>query len=195
MRSTTDHLQARSVILGICAALACGAPDPDPQSSTSSGSSNTSSTDATSTEHGSLTSSPTSSEGSSTSVATTSEDSSTLGDSDDGTGPSPGTLCPESENFECSIPVDCTWEYSECGGLYSWVGPDGCPRIDCLETPCPNGMWCHRPNQDCGMCMEINITCSDLRHRDGLQCSCGGGDGSCAGSFCIGNDEYPPGSC
>ena len=192
MRSTTDRLQRHEIIVTVFTALACGVPSPDSQTSTSSESTGPVSTETTTTDTGSSTVITASEDASNTSVMPTSQDTS---GSESGSGTGSGTLCPDSQIFECSVPVDCTSEYADCGGLYSWVGPDGCPRIDCLETPCPDGTWCHSANHACGVCVEINIWCEDVRLSEGLRCSCGGGDGSCGGSFCIGNDEYPQGSC
>lgn len=191
MRSTTDRLQRHKIIVTVFTALACGAPNPDSETSTLSESTSPVSVGTTSADTGSSTEATSSASASSTSAIATSQDTS---GSDSGSGTGSGTLCPESEKFECSIPIDCTSDYSDCGGPHSWVGPDGCLRLDCLEMPCPDGMWCHRPSDECGLCADTDVTCADVPLSEGVRCGCAG-NGDCAGSFCIGNDEYPPGSC
>jgi hypothetical protein len=107
-------------------------------------------------------------------------------------------LCPNSDHFECTVPPQCYDsgpETTQCGDVNSWYDADGCPRIDCTKgQPCPAGMRCHSPMQECGLCAQVNTSCGDTMLRGEIVCACSG-DGSCAGAFCLDEVEFPPGFC
>lgn len=75
-------------------------------------------------------------------------------------------LCPNSDDFSCTVPFTC--DDFPCGRLGDLFDADGCPRPHCSDdTPCPAGYVCYDTG-DWGMCDASGVACEDL---DG-QCSC-----------------------
>ncbi len=99
-------------------------------------------------------------------------------------------LCPDSPDFHCSAPVDCT--ETSCGRLEDRFDAAGCLRRECdTNRPCPPAQVCYRTG-DWGECGESAIVCQDKAR----VCTCrGAADCQESIAYCVPAELGPPTAC
>ncbi len=102
---------------------------------------------------------------------------------------SPRLLCPDSPNFSCTVPFNCT--DFPCGGLQDRFDGDGCPRPSCsADEPCPAGQVCYQTGA-WGECNASGLSCED----EGDVCRCDQSLDCQDVSYCVPEDLGPPTDC
>lgn len=188
-----------------CGLLGCAADPPagDATSTDASGSAQDASTTSAADDGGSSSAGGGGDASTSTTAAGTSDDSTTESGSghpaSDSSTTSDAWLCrSDSAEFECTVPHECDGGESNataCGQVNSWFDAQGCLRLACSDADgCPEGMRCHSPSSECDVCAPLNVGCSDEIVDGAVRCVCSS-DGSCAGAFCVFEEEFPRGEC
>ena len=102
----------------------------------------------------------------------------------------PAQLCPNSEDFSCTVPNDCSGGFP-CGGLNDVFNADGCTRNHCrADKPCAAGEVCYDTGA-WGRCNASSTSCEDL---DGA-CNCSQTADCHAVSYCVPAEIGPPADC
>ena len=101
----------------------------------------------------------------------------------------PEPVCPNSDNFGCTVPPGC--EGFPCGDLDDRFDADGCPRPGCSDSePCPEGYVCYDTG-DWGLCNASSASCDELEG----ECVCGQTNDCQDVAYCVPAEIGPPADC